>query len=139
MTTSNLDRQHITDVLLTYCVSIDSFDFAALAGLLTPDVVVTYHGHEPMVGADEVVGFVARYCGDFVWQQHVPTLMAVHIDGDTARTTSYVTVHSVRRDDPDRVTLTVGEYHDTLVRTDDGWRIADRSLHTGWRETRSRV
>lgn len=138
MTASFVDRQAITDVLLAYCTSIDSFDFDGLAVLLTDDVVVSYHGHEPLVGVTDVVSFVAGYCQGMAWQQHVPTVMSVQVDGDTAHTLSYFTAHSVRGADPSRLTVTMGEYVDTLARTADGWRLARRTLNTGWRETRTR-
>lgn len=64
---------------------------------------------------------------DFAGWQHMLSLPVVELDGDraTART-DFLAVHR-QRDRAGRFDA-AGAFHDTLVRTPDGWRIAKRVL-----------
>jgi len=74
-----------------------------------------------MVAAHEGFGATNHCLSNFV----------IDVDGDRATARSYVHVVLVHRDDPSAWIDSVGTYDDTLVHTEDGWKIATRTFrHT---------
>ncbi|WP_327436867.1 nuclear transport factor 2 family protein [Amycolatopsis alkalitolerans] len=63
--------------------------------------------------------------------QHLIGSLHVTVDGDTAQCTSYVqATHFSAAGD---TWTTGGRYDDSMVRTPDGWRIAERRFTRQWR------
>jgi len=60
---------------------------------------------------------------------HVITTMRVEIDGDVATAHSYWQYYADTATDP--VLRGVGQYHDTIRRTPEGWKVARRTVVTG--------
>jgi hypothetical protein len=121
-------------VVIATAVRNDARDWAGLAALYTPDGVVVRPNGQRVEGR---VAIEAAYSGgppDRV-TRHLCTNLRVELDGaDSARVDTVVFIVSgTRSDDPD-VTFgvlpsarhSVGEFADHLVRTDEGWRIAER-------------
>ncbi|MGH9133048.1 MAG: nuclear transport factor 2 family protein [Ilumatobacteraceae bacterium] len=112
----------------------DQRQFAALADLYTVDGVVVRPNGQRLEGRAAIEGAYAAGPPDRV-TRHLCANVRVDVDGpDAARATTVVLILSgVRSDDPD-VTFgvvpserhLVGEFADRLVRTDAGWRIAER-------------
>ncbi|MEQ8231600.1 MAG: nuclear transport factor 2 family protein [Gammaproteobacteria bacterium] len=63
------------------------------------------------------------------WTQHLVSPNVIELGADMARAVTPVhAIHIQIRDDGTRSQWLIGAtYYDELVRTDDGWRIADRS------------
>jgi SnoaL-like domain len=56
------------------------------------------------------------------------------IDGDSAVTVANLHATQVLKSVPN-ASITVGRYHNRLVRTSEGWKIAEHVLEVGWRGT----
>ncbi|HEX3516143.1 MAG TPA: nuclear transport factor 2 family protein [Trebonia sp.] len=79
-----------------------------------------------MRGEDGKPARMGRYFG---WQ-HMLSIPVVTIDGDRAQArTDYSAVHKISTEGPAGARFDCqGAFHDTLARTDDGWRITHRRL-----------
>jgi uncharacterized protein (TIGR02246 family) len=112
----------------------DRKDWPALAALYTDDGVVVRPNGQRLEGRAAIETAYASGSPDRV-TRHLCSNMRIDVDGpDSARvTTAVLIVSGVRSADPD-VTFgiipsehhVVGEFDDRLVRTDAGWRIAER-------------
>jgi ketosteroid isomerase-like protein len=112
----------------------DRREWSALAGLYTPSGVVVRPNGQRLEGRAAIEATYAAGSPDRV-TRHLCTNLRVVVDGDEAAhgTTVVLIVSGTRSDDPD-VTFgvvpnerhLVGEFADWFVRTDEGWRIAER-------------
>jgi ketosteroid isomerase-like protein len=127
------DRIEIDDLLVRYSTAIDTKDFDLLDDVFTADadcdyeVVGDFRGDPAAFKAwlSEVMGF-------FDFHMHYVTNRAVVLDGDTATAVSYLYNPCVLKGGDGTVLDEGGRYHDTLVRTPDGWRIASRREEPIW-------
>ncbi len=119
-----------------YALTIDAFDWDALAAVFTVDAVARYHQHTPVVGNRAIANFLRERVGPSTWHQHFISITDLQRNGDRAQTTSAFIAHSINPTRPGKIRLTLGSYVDVLVRTDAGWRIAERDQVTGLREVR---
>jgi ketosteroid isomerase-like protein len=129
------DRIAITDVLTRYSTCIDEFDFAGVRSTLADDVEAQYANLPPVTGGDALVAWIEEATATVIWQHHQLGLQRFELDGDTARTVSYLTSHQLFSDDPDAAKVLVARYHDELRREPDGWRIAKRTMELLWGES----
>jgi uncharacterized protein (TIGR02246 family) len=112
----------------------DRKDWRALAALYTDDGVVVRPNGQRLEGRAAIEAAYAAGSPDRV-TRHLCSNMRVEVDGpDAARvTTAVLIVSGSRSDDPDVAfgvvpseRHVVGEFADRLVRTQDGWLIAER-------------
>jgi SnoaL-like protein len=116
------DRLEITELLSRYAHAIDAMDWDLLATVFTEDVVAdfssvgqyvemdaTINGFEPLVAWYEVA------LAPFQGVMHFMTNHLIDLDGDRARTRSYMHVLNMSMG---------GVYHADCVRTPAGWRIS---------------
>src|SRR3954471_201504 len=122
------DRLDVTDVLHKYSIAIDSFDYAALRSVLAADIHAQYGNGEAVTDADALVAWIESATTDAIWQHHQLTVYEVNVDGDQARTLSYLTSYQVFKAQPDAAVLLVARYHDELRRTPAGWKISRRTM-----------
>ena len=134
------DRVDIIEVLNTYSSSVDKFDKAGVRSALADDIVGNYGNAEPVVGGDKLADWIydATAGAGCTWQHHLVNVYHVDIDGDTAKTLSYLTSYQVFEADPDGAVILVARYHDELRRTPDGWKIAKRTMEILWGERRAK-
>lgn len=131
------DRIAITDVINRYGTTIDEGDYEGLANCFTPDSITRYGGGREFRGGEAVAEFVKSMTPDFVAQQHLLGNHEIVLDGDRATATTYLHATQIEREEAGGgVVVTGGVYRDVLVRTADGWRIAERELEGLWRERR---
>jgi hypothetical protein len=120
------DLSSIQQVLVRYANAIDELDFEALRTVFTPDARVSYSGGPWLVGVDAVVDHISglrNYAATF----HFMGNMQIDVDGDRARSTTRSMTHLIA---PSGVLHARAlRYRDQLVRTEAGWRIAER-VHT---------
>jgi 3-phenylpropionate/cinnamic acid dioxygenase small subunit len=129
------DRLEITDLLNRYATAQDTRDWALLASCFTDDAKLDYDTSGTFDRADFVAHCEAGLA-PMKATQHLVSNHVVTVDGDRAQSTSYVVAQHVLGDD---VTFTLGgTYHDLLVRTPEGWRIAGRRFVTSWSAGRLR-
>jgi 3-phenylpropionate/cinnamic acid dioxygenase small subunit len=127
------DRIEIDDLLTRYATALDAKDWDLFATCFTPDAVIDYTGAGGIKGQlPEVRDWLAQVMAGFPMTQHLVTNRTVHIVGDTATCRSCLFNPMGLPDEETGllVFLEGGYYHDTLVRTADGWRIAERTYST---------
>lgn len=122
------DRIEIDDLLTRYATAVDTKDWDLYASCFTRDAFIDYTGAGGIKGTlPEVQRWLAEVMVFFPMTQHLVTNRTVVIDGDAAACRSYL-FNPMGLPDGDGLMLFFdgGYYHDKLVRTSDGWRIAER-------------
>ncbi len=120
------DRERIQHLLHDYCRALDLMDLEIIESLFTVDCVVSYGPAERMEshGAHAVAAALRRL---WRWSRTSHHLSNIQIDFETddrVQAVSYVIAWHER---PNGSTGTLwGQYHDVIVRTRLGWRIARR-------------
>jgi uncharacterized protein (TIGR02246 family) len=121
-------------VIIDSATCNDARQWAELAALYTADGVVVRPNGQRLEGRAAIEAAYAAGSPDRV-TRHLCANVRVDVSGpDAARaTTTVLIVSGVRTDDADVMFgvvpnehHVVGEFADDLVRTDDGWRIAER-------------
>jgi ketosteroid isomerase-like protein len=123
------DRLEIQDLLARYSHAIDRRDWDALDQIFTPDAVIDYTS---MGGARGDLPAIKTYLADalahFKGFQHLVATSELSITGDSAQAKTIchnpMIIDVNGTDWPFFCGLW---YHDTLVRTPEGWRICERS------------
>ena len=133
-----VDREDIKRILFDYAYYLDMNHTQNLLNLFTPDCHVAYGADHGADGIDayretvenEKVGIGAFFAGT---SHHVSNVVIDFRNSDTADVRSVLYAwHNYNRDRPNGVVM--GQYHDILVRTPDGWRIKRRELKTAGTE-----
>src|SRR5689334_15100892 len=127
------DRLDVLDLLHRYADGYDTRDDDAVGRCYTDDArfsSVTPAGEVRAFSGVEVIRDNARNtfrnCPHA--RRHVITNELVALDGDTGTASCYLTLLEIT---PTGIaTILTGRYADRLVRTADGWRIAERTLHS---------
>jgi 3-phenylpropionate/cinnamic acid dioxygenase small subunit len=137
------DRIEIEDLLTRYATAVDAKDWDLYASCFTADAFVDYTGAGGIKGTvAEVTRWLAQVMPLFPMTQHLITNRAIVLRGDTATCRSYLfNPMAMRRDAADGLALFFdgGYYNDTLVRTADGWRIAERVEEPAYTTRRQRI
>ncbi len=124
------DRLEIQDLFTRYCFAIDDRNWDALDDLFTPDAQIDYTATGGSAGpVAEIKQWLAQALGACGMSQHMVSLPNLSITGDTA-TSRMILFNPMMMDDGKggQSTFFCGVwYHDKLVRTAAGWRIAERS------------
>lgn len=123
------DRLEIQDLLARYCHAIDSRDWDALDAVFTPDAQIDYAETGGARGSyPEIKAWLPRALERFPAFQHMVATSKLDIAGDEAASRTILFNPMVHRDDAGREQVFfIGLwYRDRLVRTADGWRIAER-------------
>lgn len=120
------DRQDITDVLIRYATGIDMRDWEAFRSCFTSDCHADYGDAGVFTDVDSLAEFMTSSHEPMGPTFHRITNVAVEIDGDRATARSYVDAVLLAPDGATGVNP-IGRYHDDLVRTSGGWRIARRT------------
>jgi hypothetical protein len=130
------DRVDISDVLYRYASTIDRFDLEGLRSTLADDVWAQYGNADPVVGGDELTGWIGEMIADVVWQHHLLSVYHVDVRGDHAKALVYHTSHQVFGEDSENAKLLVGRYHNELRREAGGWKISRLVLELLWGEVK---
>jgi len=135
------DRIEIDDLLTRYATAVDSKDWDLYATCFTSDARIDYTAAGGIKGTlPEVRRWLEEVLASFPMTQHLVTNRMVRIDGDAATCSSYLfNPMGVRDGDGVMVFLEGGYYRDRLVRTPDGWRIAERVEEPTFSTRRNRV
>jgi ketosteroid isomerase-like protein len=121
-----LDRQAVVDVVADFCHRIDEYDIDGLTDVFTDDCFVDYGPARggPVTGRMAVLARIASGQAEFRRTQHQLGQSRVHLEGDRADATTYVT--ATHEDWSGTVTRVHLRYVDGFRRTEHGWRIARR-------------
>ena len=127
------DRVDIIEVLNTYSSSVDKFDKAGVRSALADDIEGTYGNAPTVIGGDKLADWIydATAGAGCLWQHHLVNVYHVDIDGDSAKTLSYLTSYQVFEANPDSAVILVARYHDEL----SARRTAGRSPSARWRSS----
>lgn len=138
-----VDEADIKRVLFDYAFNLDAADPDNMVPLFTDDLYVAYgesHGaNGPQeylhVLSNDKTGIAAFFAAT---SHHVSNVVIDFVDADTASVRSVLYAwHKYNRERPDGIVY--AQYHDTFVRTADGWRIQRRAqLTTGTEQYHAR-
>lgn len=127
-----LDRLAVQDLTVAYCTALDTKDYEALRAVFAPDAHAVL-GHTEHHGIDSIIERIRTTLEPLDLSQHLIANHVVTIDGDRASCVCELQAQHVREAaDGGPNYLVGGRYEDELVRTPDGWRIADRVLTMTW-------
>jgi uncharacterized protein (TIGR02246 family) len=117
----------IRDLLHEYCRAADRNDADALAACFTEDCVCDYGPGAQERGREARRASAARDLALFSATSHLLGNITIELESpDRARASSVV--HAWHRPLGGGTWILYAEYHDLVVRTRDGWRIAERRL-----------
>ena len=124
------DWHALTTLKAAYCRLLDTKDFAAMCGLMTEDVTVTYGGGAiTLTGRQAVEDYLTKAMSDpTMLTSHLVSCPEIDVDGDTA-TGRWALVDTVIIEKHNLVIRGASTYEDRYVRTPEGWRIQ----HTGYK------
>ena len=132
------DRLAIADLATTYARAVDRRTFGLLDEVFTVDGVLDT-GRGVRTGLDEIVAAM-QGLHRYEVTRHVLGQQLVEVTADRprrARAETYCDAHHLVVDGDRRVDWRMHlRYVDEVVRTDAGWRIARRTLHTDWTDQR---
>ncbi len=131
------DHLEINQTLTRYVWAIDTKDYDALDDVFTPDAHVDYSSSGGITGSiGEAKTWLAKMLSAFPMTQHLLVNVDITLDGDTAtaRSACHNPMGAATRTDELHQFFIGIEYHDDLVRTDAGWRIARRVEEQRWFE-----
>jgi hypothetical protein len=128
MTTSPLDRLDIQDTISRYHEGGSTGDWDQVLGTFLPDGIwevpalrILSQGQAAI--RDAMLGLMAPI--EYLVQINAPAIITV--EGDSASARSLIRECARFRGQPDVIDV-VGQFHDELRRTDDGWRFAHRTF-----------
>jgi 3-phenylpropionate/cinnamic acid dioxygenase small subunit len=133
-TIDTADRIRMDDLLTRYATAIDSRDWALLDSVFTKDAHLDYRTAGGLEGGyPEVRQWLADVLPIFDVTQHLVVNRVFEHDAGTWRARScFFNVNRLRIEGKPWQFTVGGQYHDRLVPTPEGWRIADRIEYTLW-------
>ena len=129
-----IDRQEIADLCVRYTFALDTKDWALLGSCFTGTPAFVHPGGR-LEGFEAILARARGALESLDASQHLLGNVVTDVDGDTGHATSYFQAQHVRTGTPGGDTYIIaGSYTDTLVRTADGWKIAERVQIYLWRD-----
>jgi hypothetical protein len=123
------DRLEIQELMVRYARAIDTQDYDLLDTCFVPDAHVDYTASGGTKGPyPEVRAWLEKALAPFATMMHMVGNTTLELDGDKANSRTYV-INPMGFPNPDGTLhmFTVGaHYVDKLVRTGEGWRLAER-------------
>jgi 3-phenylpropionate/cinnamic acid dioxygenase small subunit len=129
------DRLEIQDLLARYSYAIDERNWDALDTVFTPDAVIDYSETGGAAGSvAQIKAWLPKAMERFPRYQHMVATTKLELAGDAARSRTCLFNPMVYQDDDgaEKVFFIGLWYRDKLVRTADGWRIAERYEEMGY-------
>jgi hypothetical protein len=119
------DRFAVIATLDRYATALDRRSWPLLDDVFTPDVAAEWAGAR-WSGRDELVAMIRSHLDGCGPTQHLLGNYDVAVEGDRADATCRVRAFHVGRGDRSHLTYEMlGFYRAVLVRTGDGWRVAE--------------
>ncbi len=129
------DRIRINDLLVRYTLAIDTKDYDLLDTVFQPDATVDYTTSGGIRGKyPEVKAWLKKALAAFPVTQHMISNSTITLDGDqaTGRTIVFNPMGLKNAEGKLQLFYVGAYYHDKLVRTEEGWRIAERFEEQAW-------
>jgi len=128
------DRQLIVDIVIRYCVAVDSRDWSTFASCFAP----TLRRETGELTREEFVAIVEGALPGFRSTQHLSTNHVVTFDpADPDRATcdsDMYAQHFLEASTAGTYYLLRARYSDQLIRTPDGWKIEAITTTNRWEE-----
>ena len=127
------DRLEIAELSSIYAWAIDQRESDLFKRVFTDDAVITYPGGVVLRGLDNYVRYVHTFHSMHDSTQHFianhwPTALSDHV-----ASRSYVILTINMRNHPGGDICRGGAFYtDRVIRTEAGWRIAERNAHGMW-------
>jgi uncharacterized protein (TIGR02246 family) len=135
-----VDRLELRELVERYALGADTRDRELFGGVFTEDGVLATSTGRRYEGREDVVATLDHLDAHYPRSMHFVGNHQVTLHDDTAAGLVYCLAHHVYASGgEDRDTLMVIRYRDEYRRTDDGWRIALRTLQIDWQEDRPLV
>jgi hypothetical protein len=128
------DRLELQDLVVRYSTSVDRKDWDLYESLFTPDAIIDYTQVGGIRGGPrEVREWLAQVMPGFPAYQHMVSNVELSIAGDAA-TGRAMLFNPMGCQTPGgvQVALIGLWYNDRFVRTDAGWRFAERVEELSW-------
>ena len=133
------DKAEIAEVCVRYAYALDRKDWASVAACFVEPATFSHPGGT-VEGAEAIVARAEAALGHLDASQHLIGSITVEVVGDTATSLCYFHGQHVREGTPGGDLYTIaGSYADRLVRTPEGWRIAERVQTYHWRSGNRQV
>jgi hypothetical protein len=119
-------------VLTRFVGHLDRREYDLLLGLVTPDCI--WRGTTDARGREQIRARLESRPADMITLHLITNIVVTIVDESSAEAKSYLCVHrfdgegNTSAPRATAVPHTLGVYDDTLVRTDQSWRIAERRL-----------
>ena len=138
------DKLEITEVIYTYAECTDRGDFEALLNCFHPDAQFQYQEEGTPLPVREFFAAQGDAGAGFRETMHHLSNIIVRVDGDKAKTQSYVLAHHVMKEDcphypplfpnmgREYAVLIGARYVDEFERREGKWKIAYRKLCFEW-------
>ena len=129
------DRLEIQDLLARYSFAIDDRDWNALDEVFTPDARINYTAAGGIAGdLSQIKAWLPVALERFPMFQHLVATTKLDLDGDEAASRTILFNPMTHQNAAgEQQTFFIGLwYRDRFVRTDAGWRIAERVEEMGW-------
>ncbi|MGD0312999.1 MAG: nuclear transport factor 2 family protein [Acidimicrobiales bacterium] len=128
------DRIGMDDLLTRYATAIDSLDWEMLDSVFTGDAHLDYRSAGGIEGGyPEVRRWLSEVLPLFDVTQHLVVNREFgRRDGGVYARSCFLNVNRLQVEGKPWQFTVGGRYHDQLVRTPSGWRIARRIEHTLW-------
>ncbi len=130
------DRREIDDLLVRYATVLDTRRWDELETVFAPDAVLDYRSAGGIRGPLAEVGeWLATVLPFFTWTQHLVVNRAVRLTAGADEATAHSSFYNPNGavvDGKPWLFVVGGAYHDRLVRSPEGWRIAHRVEETLW-------
>ena len=134
---SSEDRLAVQDMHVRYATALDSRDWELLRTVFVPGAQVQYPGSPHLNGFDETRTFCDQALARYRITQHLLGNHRVWGEGDELSASCSLQAIHVEPDEKGGAIFTLwGTYTDRVVRTPDGWRIAERVLTSSHTERR---
>ena len=134
------DERDFIDSTIRYAAAIDRREWDELDEVFVPDAHVAYGFVPSMTGTEAVKKFVSNTLAHLDSTQHMVSNHQVGADGEGAKSRCYLHAqHTKAKTEGGNNYVVGGIYRDRWVKTDAGWRIAERYLEMLWTEGNTRV
>lgn len=121
------DERDIGRALNLFARAMDDRDWATMSEILAPEAEGDF-GTGRLTGSSEIIDMIRGFLDSCGPTQHLLANIIIDVVDDVATSKAYIRdVHLNSAGDPSTRFYTLGDYHDTWRRDDDGrWRITER-------------
>lgn len=130
--TDSKDERDIYRAIVRIARAMDERDWAVIENIAVPEATGDF-GTGPLRSATEIIALLRNFLDDCGPTQHMIGNVLIEIDENTATSRAYVAdMHLGAGDLAGQFFRTLGDYHDSWIRTSEGWRLTNRTKkHNG--------